>query len=85
VFGWIGDFWKCWLVSGFWVVYPLGNLCRNFGVGFPKVGPTGPPGIPGWNPGRVLSTWYQSIRLIIPVDLSKALYLEYLIYLASTE
>ena len=30
------------LVSRFWVVHPLGNLCRNFGVGFSKVGPAGP-------------------------------------------
>ena len=47
----------------FWVVHFGGKLCRIFGRNSSKVGPAGPPRIPGWSLGRVLSTWYQSIRL----------------------
>jgi hypothetical protein len=39
----------------FWVVHFGGKLCRIFGRDSSKVGPTGPPRIPGWSLGRVLS------------------------------
>ena len=64
----------------------LGEVMPNFRHNFPEGGPRRSisdfqGGISGW----VLSTWYQSIRLIVPVDWSRLRYFEYLIYLAFSE
>ena len=72
-------------ICRFWVVHFKGGYAE-FSVGiFFKMGPAGSPRIPGWSLGRVLSTWYQSIRLFDSVDMSSPCYFDYLIYLASSE
>ena len=51
-----------------WVVHLKGGYAEfSVEISF-KMGPAGPPRIPGWSPGRVLSTWYQSIRFIDSVN-----------------
>ena len=37
--------------AGFWVVYFWGGYAESFGIIFLKVGPAGPPRIPGWKFG----------------------------------